>query len=128
MDCPKCRFAALSLAVFMSPAQVRAIQGADLLDQPEQAEGFRALCALERDKPFECVGEAGESRAALAALGTQTAWKDHAVVKALLPELAQVVVPSMETLLQPAANHYIPRSLNLGFLSETSREGPDEAG
>ena len=37
------------------------------------------------DKPFECVGEAGESRAALAALGDRRDWREHAVVRALLP-------------------------------------------
>jgi hypothetical protein len=110
-DCPKCRFAALSLAVFMSPEQVRAIQGVDLLDDPGQEEGFRALCGLGRDKPFECVGEAGESRAALAALGMMDRWKEHAVVKALLPDLLSVSVPDLETLLQPAGRHFIPRDI-----------------
>ena len=87
LDCPKCRFAALSLALFMTPDEVIAIQGGDLLNDPAQEEGFRALCGLGRDKPFECVGEAGESRAALAALGDRREWREHAVVRALLPEL-----------------------------------------
>lgn len=110
-DCPKCRFAALSLAVFMSPQQVSAIQGADLLDEPGQEEGFRALCGLGRDKPFECVGEAGESRAALAALGSMGPWKEHAVVKALMPDLRAVSVPDLDALLQPAGRHFIPQAI-----------------
>ena len=60
-DCPKCRFAALSMALFLSPDEVVAIQGVDLLNDPAQQDGFRGLCGLGRDKPFECVGEAGES-------------------------------------------------------------------
>lgn len=112
-DCPKCRFAALSLALFMAPEKVRAIQGFDLLNDPGQEDGFRALCGLNRDKPFECVGEAGESRAALAALGSMDRWKDHAVVRALQPDLRSVSVPDFETLLQPAGRHFIPRAIRL---------------
>ena len=110
-DCPKCRFAALSLAVYLSPDEVREIQGGDLLNDPAQEDGFRALCGLGRDKPFECVGEAGESRAALAALGGNHDWSRHAVVRALLPELKQVDVPPLDDLLRPAGRHFIPAQL-----------------
>jgi UDP-N-acetylmuramoylalanine--D-glutamate ligase len=108
LDCPKCRFAALSLATFLSPDEVIAIQGGDLLNNPAQQDGFRALCSLGRDKPFECVGEAGESRAALAVLGAGRHWCRHAVVRALLPELDQVDVPVLDALLQPSGRHFIP--------------------
>jgi len=107
-NCPKCRFAALSLAVFLDPQEVRAIQGSDLLDDPAQLDGFRALCALGRDKPFECVGEAGESRAALAVLADRTQWQNHLVVSTLRRELQAVDVPALKTLMQPSARHNIP--------------------
>ena len=110
-DCPKCRFAALSLALFLPPGEVTAIQGGNLLDDPNQEAGFRALCGLGRDKPFECVGEAGESRAALLALGRRPSWQSHAVVCALQAELAGLEVPSLESLLQPSARHFIPDEL-----------------
>ena len=97
----------------MTPEKVRAIQRFDLLNDPGQEEGIRALCGLNRDKPFECVGEAGESRAALAALGSMDRWKDHAVVRALQPDLRSVSVPDFETLLQPAGRHFIPRAIRL---------------
>jgi len=121
-DCPKCRFAALSLAVFLPPSRVVEIQGADLLDDPAQVDGFRALCRLGREKPFECVGEAGESRAALEALARQPAWQSHAVVRALRPELDRLDVPLLESLLQPSSRHFIPAALcaRLG-LPESSR-------
>ena len=99
------------LAVFMTPEQVMAIQGVDLLDDPGQEEGFRALCGLGRNKPFECVGESGESRAALAALGSMSPWKEHAVVRALLPDLLSVSVPDFNSLLQPAGRHFIPQAI-----------------
>lgn len=110
-DCPKCRFTALALAVFMSPQDLVAMQGADLLDEPAQIDGFRALCRLGRDKPFECVGEAGECRAALAALAADAQWRDHAVVRALAPELERVDVPALDELLRPSARHFIPPQL-----------------
>jgi hypothetical protein len=121
-DCPKCRFAALGLALFLPPEQLLAIQGADLLDDPAQEEGFRALCRLGRDKPFECVGEAGESRAALRALACDPAWRSHAVVRALQPELERVEVPALESLLQASPRHFIPAAwcARLG-LPETTR-------
>jgi UDP-N-acetyl-alpha-D-muramoyl-L-alanyl-L-glutamate epimerase len=106
--CPKCRFAALSLAVFLPPGRVRAILGAELLDDPAQEHGFRALCGLGADKPFECVGETGESRAALAALALQPGWRDRAVVRLLAPELANVAVPPLASLLRPSPSHFIP--------------------
>jgi hypothetical protein len=107
-DCPKCRFAALSLAVFLPPEDVKAIQGKDLLDDAGQIDGFRELCGLGRDKPFECVGEIGESRAAMAALFKREAWSSHAVVRALREELAAVAVPEMDELLKARSAHFIP--------------------
>lgn len=112
-DCPKCRFAALSLALFLPPSRLVQIQGADLLDDPSQVDGFRALCRLGRDKPFECVGEAGESRAALAALGRLPAWQSHAVVRTLQPELERVDVPALDRLLQPSSRHFVPAALSM---------------
>jgi hypothetical protein len=107
-DCPKCRFATLALAVFLSPSAVRGIIGADLLDDPRQERGFRALCALGSDKPFECVGETGESRAALQALAQQPAWRDRFLVRRLAAELDAVAVPPLEELLRPSSRHFIP--------------------
>lgn len=82
-DCPKCRFAALALAPFMTPEQLFAIQGADLLDEKEQLPGFRALCGLGEHKPFECVGKISECRAAMKALAEQPSWRDKHIVATL---------------------------------------------
>jgi len=111
LDCPKCRFAALSLALFLPPPAVSNIMGGDLLALSDQADGFRALCGLGRDKPFECVGEAGESRAAMLALSMDVRWRMHPVVRLIAPELERVAVPSMESLLKPATKHFIPDSI-----------------
>jgi hypothetical protein len=111
LDCPKCRFAALGLALFLSPGELRAIQGGDLLDDPAQEEGFRALCELGVDKPFECVGAAGESRAALAALGASDEWGRHHIVQSLLPDVLQAGFPPLEDLLRPLGNHHYPPAI-----------------
>ncbi len=120
LDCPKCRFAALSLALFLPPGQVAGMMGGDLLDNGDQADGFRALCELGRDKPFECVGEAGESRAAMAALIVSEDWCDHVVVIALAAEIEKVTVPALPGLLAPSASHSIPAPV----LSQLGINGP----
>ena len=80
--CPKCRFVGLMLAPFLTPDAVAAIIGRDMFNDPEQVEGFAALMSAE-GKPFECVGERGESAAALRMLSDLPAWKDSVVVTAL---------------------------------------------
>jgi hypothetical protein len=119
-DCPKCRFTALALALYLDPEEVSGIQGADLLDDETQCEGFRALCRLGRDKPFECVGEAGESRAALKMLSEHPAWREHAVVRALAPELQAVEVPDMKEVLQPSSRHFIPDELGIKVMADAN--------
>ena len=110
-DCPKCRFAALSLAVFMSPEQVRAIQGGDLLDDP----GSWRVSG-------HCAGSVGTNRSSASVKPGKagphwrrwlqwTAWKEHAVVTALLPDLQAVSVPDLDSLLQPAGRHFIPQAI-----------------
>jgi len=110
-DCPKCRFAALALAPFMTPEQLIAIQGADLLDQEDQLQGFRALCGLGELKPFECVGRISESRAAMKFLSKSAEWQNKCIVSSLadFDEIRQ----SSEIELQPdpAAEHCIPASI-----------------
>jgi hypothetical protein len=107
-DCPKCRFAALALAPFMSPGQLIAIQGSDLLDQEKQLPGFKALCGLGEHKPFECVGSIAESRAAMKFLTKNPMWQAKHIVAELAgyPEIRQ----GGELELQPdfEATHCIP--------------------
>jgi hypothetical protein len=121
-DCPKCRFAALTLAVFLPPRRVRDIMGAQLLNDPQQVDGFRALCRLGRDKPFECVGEAGESRAALAELAGRPEWQETAVVRELGAELAGFEFPPLDDLLKPAGRHHYPAAWTDRLLRAWTRD------
>lgn len=79
--CPKCHFVFLALAPFMSKTRLVGIFGRNLLDDPAQIPGYDALLEYQDHKPFECVGEGIESRAAMAALGERAEWREDAVVK-----------------------------------------------
>jgi len=110
-DCPKCRFTALALAPFMSAERLLAIQGADLLDQKDQLQGFKELCGLGADKPFECVGSIAESRAAMKFLSENSDWHNRAIVKILakLPEIQ--CSGELETRPDAKADHCIPKAI-----------------
>ena len=109
--CPKCHFVFLAMAPFLSPERMTAIFGRNLLADDEQLDGFRQLLALDGIKPFECVGEAMEARAALFALATSPDWRKNVVVSTLAPLLNGMDVPTLEALCQPFGDHLIPDDL-----------------
>jgi hypothetical protein len=104
-DCPKCRFVFLALAPFVDRARLIETFGRDMLDDPQQIDGFAELCGLQRHKPFECVGEVEESASAMAHLGGMVAWCDDAVVRALAPRLHGGSFDSLFSLRGP---HLVP--------------------
>jgi hypothetical protein len=106
--CAKCHFVGLMLAPFLTPPALVGIIGRDMFDDPEQVEGFAALMSAE-GKPFECVGERGESAAAMRLLSELPAWKDTVVVSALA-ERARAMVSDrdVERLLAPDSSPGFP--------------------
>lgn len=110
-DCPKCRFVYLGLAPFLAASELGEIFGADLLDDEGQIAGFRHLLALDGQKPFECVGEAAEARAAIQALSKRADWREQIVVRALARLLEGLEVPKLEDLCKPGGSHLIPQEL-----------------
>ena len=86
-NCPKCRFVFLALAPFLAKRDLIAIFGRDLLAEPEQLAGFRALCGLGDWKPFECVGEVSESAAVVAHLAAQKEWESEPLLRELAADL-----------------------------------------
>ncbi|GAB1596449.1 UDP-N-acetyl-alpha-D-muramoyl-L-alanyl-L-glutamate epimerase [Lysobacter claricitrinus] len=111
--CPKCHFVFLALAPFMSKPRLVGIFGRNLLDEPSQTGGFDALLEYRDHKPFECVGEGQESRAAMAALAQRPEWREDAIVerfaREILPQLGDV--PAVESLLTIDDEHGIPDAL-----------------
>ncbi|MBP7370339.1 MAG: endonuclease domain-containing protein, partial [Arenimonas sp.] len=85
--CPKCHFVFLALAPFMPKPRLMAIFGRNLLDESEQTAGFDALLEYQDHKPFECVGEGKESRAAMAALAKSPSWREDFIVKRFAREI-----------------------------------------
>lgn len=85
--CPKCHFVFLALAPFMSKTRLVGIFGRNLLDDPAQTAGYDALLEYRDHKPFECVGEGIESRAAMEALGERGEWREDALVKRFAEEI-----------------------------------------
>ena len=62
--CPKCAYVGLGFHAYLEREVVDGLFAGDLFDRPENMEHYRGLLGLGRPKPFECVGEVGESRLA----------------------------------------------------------------
>ena len=85
--CPKCHFVFLALAPFMPKPRLTAIFGRNLLDDASQVPGYDALLEYREHKPFECVGEGRESRAAMATLAARPEWREDAIVERFAQEI-----------------------------------------
>lgn len=112
--CPKCHFVFLALAPFMPKPRLLNIFGRNLLDEPEQAGGFDALLEYQDHKPFECVGEGRESRAAMAVLADSPSWREDALVARFRREIRPQLPESelgLAPLLVASAEHGIPSPL-----------------
>jgi hypothetical protein len=118
-QCPKCHFVFLALAPFMPKPRLVAIFGRNLLDEPALAPAFDALIEYRDHKPFECVGEGRESRAAFLALAQSPAWREDALVARFAREIAPQLTADPQTgdglglasLLPASDTHRIPGDL-----------------
>lgn len=110
-QCPKCHFVFLALAPFLPKPRLLKIFGRNLLDDETQAAGFDALIEYRDHKPFECVGEGAEARAALAALAARPEWREDALVARFRQEIAPQLDAStlaLEPWLVPDGEHQVP--------------------
>jgi UDP-N-acetyl-alpha-D-muramoyl-L-alanyl-L-glutamate epimerase len=120
--CDKCCFIDLILAPFMSAEQLRAVFAADggggePLDNPELKGKFQTLLG-SGTKPFECVGEVNECRAAVVLAARRA---DRAGT-ALLQELAAEVTgrpdapaeEEIEAMRHPVGASFVPAAYSLG--------------
>jgi hypothetical protein len=113
-QCPKCHFVFLALAPFCPKPRLLAIFGRNLLDDESQAAGFDALLEYQDHKPFECVGEGAEARAAMFALSQRPEWQEDALVARFAREILPQLDPAqlaLEPWLEPAAEHRVPARL-----------------
>jgi len=112
--CPKCHFVFLALAPFMPKPRLVGIFGRNLLDDPAQTAGYDALLEYLDHKPFECVGEGRESRAAMAALSGRPEWREDALVerfaREIRPQLDEAEL-HIDPLLVIDEEHRIPAKL-----------------
>jgi hypothetical protein len=121
-QCDKCCFIDLILAPFMSAEQLRAVFAADggggePLADPGLKPKFQALLGAGT-KPFECVGEVNECRAAV----VLAARRPDRAGTALLQQLAAEVTgrpdapaeAEIEAMRHPAGASFIPAAYSLG--------------
>jgi hypothetical protein len=113
-QCDKCCFIDLILAPFLPAAELAGIfDGHEPLTDPGLAGRFRSLLGdTDLSKPFECVGEVNECRAAVL-LAADRADRADGPSSALLGQLAAEVrglpgLPSTDGLLHPVGDHFIP--------------------
>ena len=78
------------------------------------AAGYDALLEFQEHKPFECVGEGKESRAAMALLGERPEWREDALVarfnREIRPQLDQAEL-ALPPLLEIGSEHRVPAAL-----------------
>jgi hypothetical protein len=113
-QCPKCHFVFLALAPFVAKPRLLGIFGRNLLDDTSLAPGFDALLEYREHKPFECVGEGRESRAAMLALSQRPEWREDALVMRfadeILPQLERGEL-ALDPLLAPGGENFVPQRL-----------------
>ncbi|HET7266803.1 MAG TPA: UDP-N-acetyl-alpha-D-muramoyl-L-alanyl-L-glutamate epimerase [Oleiagrimonas sp.] len=113
-QCPKCHFVFLALAPFLPKPKLLSIFGNNLLDRESLASGFDALLEYKDHKPFECVGEGAEARAAMATLGERAEWREDALVRRFNREIRpQLDAAELDIApwLTPSKEHRVPSRL-----------------
>jgi hypothetical protein len=113
-QCDKCCFIDVILSPFLPAGALRqifAVSGEPLAD-PGLAGKFRSLLGAGA-KPFECVGEVTECRAAVLLAARRDDRKDSALLHKLAAEVASwpdapAEAPDPEAMLRPVGRNFIP--------------------
>lgn len=109
-ECDKCCFIDLILAPFIEATALSSIfDGREPLTRPENRNRFATLLGLVPNaKPFECVGDVSESRAAIVLAASRPDRRDHAMVQEMARDVRKHDSVPTESLLTPMGAHYIP--------------------
>jgi len=105
--CDKCLFVNLVLAPFVTRDHLRSIFGCEPLADPNLVGPLRSLVGIGHDhKPFECVGDPGESAVALTKVAALDEWADVTS----LTTTARLASPdqTFEELLEPQGPSRVP--------------------
>lgn len=106
--CDKCVFIDLVLAPFVEPERLRAVfDGKEPLEDPTLLDRFRGLLGDDLvTKPFECVGEVTECRAAVLLAAARPDRQDNTMLQGLAAEVAPGL--DLTSFLRPMGPHRIP--------------------
>jgi hypothetical protein len=109
-NCDKCCFIDLVLAPFMDATALDAIFGRlEPLANPENAERFATLLDIGvGERPFECIGDADECRAALVLASGRADRTSSTLLQRLRTRVGDEHVTDAGTLLAPRGDHHIP--------------------
>lgn len=110
--CDKCAFVDLVLSPFIPEEDLASIfGGAEPLNNPDLIDLFRTLVGTnDSSKPFECVGDIGECRAAVRLASAREDRSDSVVLKTLLDSLddPSTVSPATNELFEALPQHHVP--------------------
>jgi UDP-N-acetyl-alpha-D-muramoyl-L-alanyl-L-glutamate epimerase len=110
--CDKCAFIDLILAPFLDAARLREVFGGhEPLDDPELLPRFQALVdSAGALKPWECVGEVTECRAAVVLAARRPDRAGSPVLRALTEQLGDRVptADAIEAMRHPVGEHHVP--------------------
>ncbi|HEY6278005.1 MAG TPA: hypothetical protein VIX86_16925 [Streptosporangiaceae bacterium] len=109
-QCDKCCFIDLILAPFLPAAELAKIfGGAEPLADPALAGRFQALLGTSASaKPFECVGDIGECRAAAVLAAARPDRAGDTLLHTLAGQFPAPSPATIDALLRPAGEHWIP--------------------
>jgi len=109
-QCDKCCFIDLVLAPFVPASRLAAIfGGAEPLDDPGLFQRFRTLVATsEATKPWECVGEPGECRAAAVLAAARPDRAGSSSLARLAAESAPLMDRDPRSYLEPMGADHVP--------------------
>jgi hypothetical protein len=111
--CDKCCFIDLVLAPFMERSELSAVFGGhEPLQNPDTTERFRTLLDLAQGaRPFECVGDVDECRAAVSSAAQRADRAEDELLGRLRDEVTRVPPAAsvgVGALLVPQGGHHIP--------------------